>query len=154
MNPIRIKNQEKVLRTLIQLSSNYPRRRICQPKNFEDNFCFVSAEALIDILVLLEKKGYIAVQYGDYPDCFNISALQILPEGLDYRPQKALRTKEVWVNRLWGFLTGVILTGMPQVIGFFMSHNSASDKLTTVLHRIQLCSPLQEIARIIGRLFP
>lgn len=109
MNELSIKNQSKVLNTLIALCQKSPTRRLYRPKNFEENFSFISAGSLIDILSILSDKEYISVQYADLPDSFNINTLTVTPKGLNYHPQKALETKERWLERLYGFLFGTVL---------------------------------------------
>ena len=58
---------------------------------------------------MLTSKEYISVVYGDLPDSFNIETITILPKGFDYAPQKALKSKERWLERLYGFLVGTVL---------------------------------------------
>ncbi len=117
MNELRIKNQEKVLKTLISMQNASETHYIYHPVGFEANFPFVSVKALIDILEILSDKNYIIAEYADLPDNFNIHMLQVTPAGLNYHPQKALETKQRWLERLYGFVVGVILGS---VITYFM----------------------------------
>lgn len=109
MNELSIRNQEKTLNVLIELCEKSPTPWICRPVNFTDNFKFISVEALIKILNILSDKGLIEVVYADYPDNFNIYTLTVTPKGFNYHPQKALRTKEKWLERLYGFIIGTVL---------------------------------------------
>lgn len=109
MNELSIKNQEKVLKTLITLCSDYPTPWIYQPKKFPDNFKFISANSLIIILNLLEDKGLINVIYANLPESFNIHTITITPKGYDYHPQKQLKTTERWLERVYGFIFGTVL---------------------------------------------
>lgn len=109
MNELSIRNQEKVLKTLIKLCYDYPTSLIYQPKNFTDNFNFISVESLIIILRLLEDKKLIYVCYANLPESFNIHTIEITPAGYDYHPQKQLRTAERWRERLYGFVFGTVL---------------------------------------------
>lgn len=109
MNELSIKNQEKVLKILIDLSDKSPTPWIYRPQCFENNFKFISAESLITILDILADKEYISVQYANLPDSLNINTIQITPKGFNYHPQKALETKERWLERLFGFLCGTVL---------------------------------------------
>lgn len=106
---LNVKNQEKVLKILSKLCRESSMPWIYRPVDFEKKFPFVSVEALIDILDILADKGYISVQYADLPNSFNINTLQVTPKGLDYQPQKTLKVKERWLERLWGFLFGTML---------------------------------------------
>lgn len=112
MNQLSIKNQERVLKVLIRLCSESPTHWICKPVNFTDNFKFITVESLIVILQILSDKMLITVQYADYPDNFNIHTLHVTPKGYDYHPQKSLRTKEKWLERLYGFIFGTLLGAM------------------------------------------
>lgn len=109
-NELNVKNQEKVLNILTKLCRESSTPWIYRPINFESNFSFISINALIDILDILSDKEYISVQYADLPNNFNINTLQVTPKGLDYQPQKMLISKERWLERLYGFLTGVFST--------------------------------------------
>lgn len=106
MNELSIKNQEKVLNILIELSRNGIDNTICRPVDFESNFTFISVNALIEILKILESKGLIKVIYADYPDNFNIYTLQITPSGLNYTPQKKQESSAKWIDRIIGWLSG------------------------------------------------
>lgn len=109
MSGITVKKQEKVLKTLIQLCHESHTPWIYHPVGFEQHFPFVDSASLIDILNILSSKNLIDVRYTDSPESFNIHTLQVTPQGLDYHPQKALKTKERWMERLYGFLVGTIL---------------------------------------------
>ena len=123
MNEYSIHKQEKILKILIELCQQSPSGYIYQPKNFESNFQFIDLEHLITILQILENKGYIFVQYADLPESFNIYELHITPDGYDYHPQKAIRTKQIWIERLYGFIAGVILSVVvTYLIPFIMRH--------------------------------
>lgn len=123
MSDYSIKNQEKVLKILIRLCKKSPTPWLYCPKDFEDNFKFVSPDSLVNILAMLTAKEYIHVVYGDFPDSFNIETLQILPKGYDYAPQKALATKERWLERIYGFVVGTILGAIiTYVIPLIISH--------------------------------
>lgn len=107
-----IKNQEKVLKILIQLQKDSRTGWIYRPPNFERNFSFVCTKTLIDLLAMLEAKGYINVVYSDLPDSFNIETIYVTPKGLDYAPQKQLAAKERWLERLYGFIVGIVLASI------------------------------------------
>ena len=53
MNELSTRNKEKVLKILIDLSRKGIDNIICKPVNFENNFNFISVEALIEILKIL-----------------------------------------------------------------------------------------------------
>ena len=107
-----IKNQEKVLKKLIALRRSSPTQWLYRPNNFEKNFPFIDPKFLSDILAMLEAKEYIKVVYTDSPESFNIETLAVTPKGLDYIPQKSLKSKERWLERLYGFIAGVVLSSV------------------------------------------
>ena len=106
MSELSTHNKEKVLKILIDLSRKGIDNIICKPVNFEDNFKFISVESLIEMLKILEAEGLIDVVYADYPKHFNIYTLQITPNGLFYLPQKQHETKQKWIDRIIGWISG------------------------------------------------
>ena len=75
MSAYSIKNQEKVLKKLIQLRNDSDTPWIYRPKNFEDNFPFIEPQFLIDILAMLQANEYVNVVYADLPESFNIETI-------------------------------------------------------------------------------
>lgn len=108
MYNLSIKKQEKTLYQLIELCHASPTGHLFRPLKFQEQFDFISDDELIDILEILQSKGYINVEYADLPDSFNINTLSVTPQGLNYKPQKMLTTKERWCERAYGFVAGSI----------------------------------------------
>lgn len=105
MSAYSIKNQEKVLKKLIQLRNDSDTPWIYRPKNFEDNFPFIEPQFLIDILAMLQANEYVNVVYADLPESFNIETISITEKGLNYFPNKKLQDREkrfthfhIWAN--------------------------------------------------------
>ena len=112
-----IRNQEKVLYKLITLCNSAPTKHLYRPVCFEENFRFISANELDQILSILEDKEYIRVSYADLPNSFNIHTLSVTPKGLNYNPQKQLTIRERWCERIYGFIFGSVLTA---IVSYFI----------------------------------
>lgn len=119
MNQFNVKNQEKVLKILINMQQQSQTDWIYRPKNFESNFPFLDCQALISMLGILTAKEYINVVYADLPDSFNIETIVVLPKAYDYLPQKHLKAKERWLERLYGFIVGSVLGS---VVTYFVTY--------------------------------
>lgn len=117
MSKLSIRTQEKVLLKLIKLCEASPTPWIYHPQNFEKNFPFVESEMLVTILAMLEAQGYIKVDYANYPDYFNIDTLEVTPAGYNYEPLKTLKTKELWKERAYGFIVGVVFA---EIVRYFI----------------------------------
>ena len=115
MSVYSIKNQEKVLKILIQLRNQSDTPWIYRPENFENNFPFIKPQFLIDILSMLQAKQYIEVVYSNLPNSFNIETISITEKGLDYLPNKKLMDREkrfshfhTWANTIIAALALII----------------------------------------------
>ena len=110
LDKLKLKNQRKTLKILSVLCDSTSNGILCKPEHFTENFSFLDSLTLTKMLKLLEEKNLIEVQYADYPDNFNIYTLKITPEGLDFEPQISYDNLQRWIDRIWGFLTGTLLT--------------------------------------------
>lgn len=127
MSKLSIRKQEKVLKILIDLYNSSSTQWIYHPVGFEKNFSFIDERSLINILDILNDKGYITVRYGDFPGCFNIDMITVTPSGLNYEPQKALVTRERWFERLYGFIVGTVLGSVvtyfiPKILDYILGN--------------------------------
>ena len=116
IDTLSIKNQEKVLSALIKMVRNSSLPYLYRPKDFQDNFAYLSEDDLDTMLCILEDKGLISVVRADYPDSFGIGQLYITAKGYDYHPQKVLRSTERWKERFFGFVFGVLTTVVATVM--------------------------------------
>lgn len=110
MNKLRLKNQRKTLKVLIDMSAKTRNGLIWRPKNFPQHFSFLTSYDLVQMLTILEDKKLIAVQYADLPDNFNINIIKVLPAGFDFEPQISYDNWQRWIDRLVGFVSGVAAT--------------------------------------------
>lgn len=122
MYNLSIKKQEKTLYQLIELCHASPTGHLFRPLKFQEQFDFISEDELIDILEILQSKGYINVEYADLPDSFNINTLSVTPQGLNYKPQKMLTTKERWCERAYGFVAGIATSVILGYIPMLLAH--------------------------------
>ena len=115
MKKLTQRQQEKVLRIIIQMLDQQNSDCLVCPKNFEKSFSFLSPSDLDHVLQILRDKGFISLVYADFPDSFNIYTLSVTPKGFNFFPQKSLTVKEKWAERAIGFILGVatsVLTGI------------------------------------------
>lgn len=116
MKKISIRKQRKTLKQIIRLIDASPFDSLSRPLNFENNFPFLSARDLNRTLHVLADEKLISVKWADLPDSFNILWLSVTPKGFNYFSHYSLSVRQKWIERLYGFLSGVAITVLAQIV--------------------------------------
>ena len=124
MKELSIKNQSKVLEILINLCNRQNERTIFM-SDYADkvvNECdFVSRDSLCLIIELLRDKQLIEALPSPYLESLNVYSIKITPKGYDFHPQAEYINKRRWSDRIWGFVTGALFSGIVSFIIFIIS---------------------------------
>ena len=72
-----------------------------------------SNQKLQESLALLESRGYLSVRRAWGGEIVSVTASQ---RGRTYSTEKAERRREKWLDRLYGFLSGVAVTVIGELI--------------------------------------
>ena len=66
---------------------------------------------------ILHEKELISMLVADFPDSFDIAELSVTPKGYNFIPQVSYDTRQKWLERLWGFITGSVFT---VIVGYLL----------------------------------
>lgn len=127
INETSLKNQNKVLDYIISFTPNSYGYNIWKPKNFENNFPFISSiDTLKTILIILSDKGLIDVEF-DYTESDNfIYSIAVLPKGYDYFHQQRKEHISFWLP----LISSCVLSAIAIIISII----AMSVPLQVILH--------------------